>query len=184
MKIITVNVPEGAIRGMAKIVDEFGIYPSRSELIRVAVREFLVRELERIPTYLRGEGIRHQAIDMRSVRYTRNHGGSDIPDAEEDELEVFPESPESPGEVEVETPEPEQLRTPFQFDPAEFHAIMGSKFVDYQRLVEFARKKKTPLTDTEAQGIIDVEIREHRIHRTAWPVGNRVVGRIPEEAIQ
>ena len=45
MKIVTVNVPESYIDAIEKLVGENGLYPSRSELIRCAVREFLLREL-------------------------------------------------------------------------------------------------------------------------------------------
>ena len=46
MKIVTVNVPEAYIEAIEKLVGGNGLYPSRSELIRVAVREFLLKELE------------------------------------------------------------------------------------------------------------------------------------------
>lgn len=46
MKICTVNIPESYITAIKKLVGENGLYPSRSELIRVAVREFLIRELK------------------------------------------------------------------------------------------------------------------------------------------
>lgn len=46
MKIVTVNVPESYLDSIEKLVGEHGLYPSRSELIRVAVREFLLRELK------------------------------------------------------------------------------------------------------------------------------------------
>lgn len=45
IKIVTVNVPESYIEAIKKLVGENGLYPSRSELIRVAVRDFLIREL-------------------------------------------------------------------------------------------------------------------------------------------
>lgn len=45
MKIVTVNVPESYIDAIGKLIGENGLYPSRSELIRVAVREFLLKEL-------------------------------------------------------------------------------------------------------------------------------------------
>ncbi|MBD3196183.1 MAG: ribbon-helix-helix protein, CopG family [Candidatus Lokiarchaeota archaeon] len=45
MKIVTVNVPESYIDAIEKLVGENGLYPSRSELIRCAVREFLMKEL-------------------------------------------------------------------------------------------------------------------------------------------
>lgn len=46
MKICTVNVPESYIEAINKLIGEDGLYPSRSELIRVAVREFLIKELK------------------------------------------------------------------------------------------------------------------------------------------
>ncbi len=46
MKIVTVNCPESFIEAIKRLVGEGGLYPSRSELIRVAVREFLIRELK------------------------------------------------------------------------------------------------------------------------------------------
>ncbi len=46
MKICTVNVPEKYIEAISKLVGENGLFPSRSELIRVAVREFLLRALK------------------------------------------------------------------------------------------------------------------------------------------
>lgn len=50
MKIVTVNVPEAYITAIERLVgdDENALYPSRSEIIRVAVREFLIKELKRI----------------------------------------------------------------------------------------------------------------------------------------
>ncbi len=52
MKIVTVNVPESYIEAMNRLLDNKkhnnrGLYPSRSELIRVAVRAYLLRELGR-----------------------------------------------------------------------------------------------------------------------------------------
>jgi len=45
IKIVTVNVPESYINAIKKLVGEDALYPSRSELIRAAVRAFLLREL-------------------------------------------------------------------------------------------------------------------------------------------
>ena len=45
MKIVTVNVPESYISAISKLVGDNGLYPSRSELIRCAVRDFLLKEL-------------------------------------------------------------------------------------------------------------------------------------------
>jgi len=46
MKIVTCNLPEPFIAAMEKLISEYGLYPSRSELVRVAVREFLIKELK------------------------------------------------------------------------------------------------------------------------------------------
>lgn len=46
MKIVTVNVPESYVDAIRKLVGSDGLYPSRSELIRCAVREFLIKELK------------------------------------------------------------------------------------------------------------------------------------------
>ena len=43
---MTVNVPESYIEAIKKLVGREGLYPSRSELIRCAVREFLIKELK------------------------------------------------------------------------------------------------------------------------------------------
>jgi len=45
---VTVNVPESYIDAIRKLVGEDGLYPSRSELIRCAVREFLLKELRMV----------------------------------------------------------------------------------------------------------------------------------------
>ncbi|WP_457558231.1 ribbon-helix-helix domain-containing protein [Candidatus Harpocratesius sp.] len=45
MRIITVNVPVSYLTAIDKLTGQEGLYPSRSELIRVAVREFLINEL-------------------------------------------------------------------------------------------------------------------------------------------
>ncbi len=46
MRIITVNLPVSYIKAIATLTGQEGLYPSRSELIRVAVRDFLIREIE------------------------------------------------------------------------------------------------------------------------------------------
>ncbi len=55
MKIVTVNIPESYLESINRLLDNkehnnSGLYPSRSELIRVAVRAFLIRELKRAET--------------------------------------------------------------------------------------------------------------------------------------
>jgi len=80
LKIITVNLPQATIDRMKVIVEKFGLYPSRSELVRVAVREFLVKELQHLEQYQkyaetgedpprRNQG---QTIDMRTIRFARS----------------------------------------------------------------------------------------------------------------
>ncbi len=42
MKIITININEHQIKALA-VLQELGLYPSRSEAIRVAIRDFLAK---------------------------------------------------------------------------------------------------------------------------------------------
>ncbi|CAD55687.1 ribbon-helix-helix domain-containing protein [Pyrococcus abyssi] len=57
MKIISVQLPQNLIHGLDSLVKR-GIYPNRSEAIRVAIRELLKKELykeeiqEEIPEYV------------------------------------------------------------------------------------------------------------------------------------
>ncbi len=47
MKIVTVNIPEAYLPVIERLTDpDEGLYPSRSELIRFAVRDYLIRELK------------------------------------------------------------------------------------------------------------------------------------------
>lgn len=46
MKIVTVNIPKSYLGAINKLIGENGLFPSRSELIRVAVRDFLLKELK------------------------------------------------------------------------------------------------------------------------------------------
>ena len=45
MKVVTINCPEKYIEAIERLIGEGGLYPSRCELIRCAVREFLIKEL-------------------------------------------------------------------------------------------------------------------------------------------
>ncbi len=45
MKIITINLPEKYLQAI-QILNDMGVYPSRSEAIRNALREFLTKELK------------------------------------------------------------------------------------------------------------------------------------------
>lgn len=46
MKIITINIPVPYLKMIDKYVGDTKLYPSRSELVRVALREFLIQELQ------------------------------------------------------------------------------------------------------------------------------------------
>lgn len=45
MKIITINLPEKYLSAI-QTLNDYGIYPSRSEAIRIALRDFLNEELK------------------------------------------------------------------------------------------------------------------------------------------
>jgi len=45
MQIITINLPEKYLAAI-QTLNEYGIYPSRSEAIRIALRDFLTDELK------------------------------------------------------------------------------------------------------------------------------------------
>jgi len=49
VKLVTVKLPEGLIKGLDDLVRQ-GMYPSRSSAIRAAVRDMLKRELWRTET--------------------------------------------------------------------------------------------------------------------------------------
>ncbi len=49
MKIVSVQLPQGLINAMDQLVKK-GVYPSRSEIIREAVRELLKKELYALET--------------------------------------------------------------------------------------------------------------------------------------
>jgi Arc/MetJ-type ribon-helix-helix transcriptional regulator len=46
MKVVTINVHRSYLKAIEKLVGDDGLYPSRSELIRAAVRKLLLNELE------------------------------------------------------------------------------------------------------------------------------------------
>jgi len=45
MKIITINLPEKYLQAI-QILNDMGVYPSRSEAIRIALDDFLTKELK------------------------------------------------------------------------------------------------------------------------------------------
>ena len=48
MHIVTVNIPLKDIVRCARLVGDTGMYPSRSELFRVAIQNFLKKEIQRL----------------------------------------------------------------------------------------------------------------------------------------
>jgi len=50
MKIITVNISEMHMKSMSKLV-EIGVYQSRSELIRMALKDFLLKNAQHLENY-------------------------------------------------------------------------------------------------------------------------------------
>lgn len=51
MKIITINVPESYVIAIEKLCGNNKMYPSRSELIRVAVREFVIAKAKLVKDF-------------------------------------------------------------------------------------------------------------------------------------
>ncbi|MFX1575506.1 MAG: ribbon-helix-helix domain-containing protein [Promethearchaeota archaeon] len=45
MKIVTINLPQEDVKAINKLVGEYKIYPSRSELVRCALKDYLIKEL-------------------------------------------------------------------------------------------------------------------------------------------
>jgi len=62
LKIVTVNIPESYLESIKRLIGENGLYPSRSELIRVAVREFLIKELR-----MANEMIKYKEVEVEKL---------------------------------------------------------------------------------------------------------------------
>ncbi len=67
MKIVTVNIPESYLDLIKKLVGENGLYPSRSELVRVAVHKFLIRQLKLAKNLLEKKAIKAELVDDNFV---------------------------------------------------------------------------------------------------------------------
>ena len=74
MKIITVNLPVNDIKTIKGLVGEEGLYPSRSELIRVAIRDFLVKELKLAKEFpkFRAEHSTEELINNNTIKIDKN----------------------------------------------------------------------------------------------------------------
>ncbi len=66
MKIVTVNIPESYLESIERLIGDNGLYPSRSELIRVAVREFLIKELRRANEMIKFKEIEVEKLDDKN----------------------------------------------------------------------------------------------------------------------
>ncbi|MFX1313914.1 MAG: ribbon-helix-helix domain-containing protein [Promethearchaeota archaeon] len=66
MKIVTVNIPESYLDSIERLIGENGLYPSRSELIRCAVRDFLIKELKRANQMIKYKEAQIQDIDEKN----------------------------------------------------------------------------------------------------------------------
>lgn len=53
IKIITCNLPEQYIEIIDKLTGSNRLYPSRSELIRVAIHEYLIKELQSLDQFVK-----------------------------------------------------------------------------------------------------------------------------------
>jgi len=62
MKIITINLSEPHVKAL-QVLQDLGLYPSRSEAIRVAIRDFLQREL--------GFAQRFDDVDAQSMQHEK-----------------------------------------------------------------------------------------------------------------
>ncbi|MET1128305.1 MAG: ribbon-helix-helix domain-containing protein [Thermoproteota archaeon] len=59
MRLVTVKMPDTYLEGLDELV-KLGRYSSRSEAIRIAVRELLKRELWGLPEHLTGFELRRE----------------------------------------------------------------------------------------------------------------------------
>ena len=68
MKIMTINVPEDYVE-LLDTLKRLGKYPSRSEACRVAIRDFLFKELDNIERIF--------GINKKAERYLKDLNGGD-----------------------------------------------------------------------------------------------------------
>ena len=90
MRIITINVPENYLEAIRKLVGV--LYPSRSELIRVALREFLIRELEfmhKLPEWNELLGLEVNKEEIKMGRPIDIHTPHNLPIMEKEHKSQF-----------------------------------------------------------------------------------------------
>ena len=66
MKIVTVNIPEAYLESITRLIGANGLYPSRSELIRCAVRDFLIKELKNANEMIRYKEVKVEELDDKN----------------------------------------------------------------------------------------------------------------------
>jgi Arc/MetJ-type ribon-helix-helix transcriptional regulator len=66
LKIVTVNIPESYLESIKRLIGDNGLYPSRSELIRCAVREFLIKELRRATELIKYKEVEIEKLDDKN----------------------------------------------------------------------------------------------------------------------
>jgi len=66
LKIVTVNIPESYLESIKRLIGEDGLYTSRSELIRCAVRDFLIKELKNAEEILKYQKVKTEEIDDKN----------------------------------------------------------------------------------------------------------------------
>jgi Arc/MetJ-type ribon-helix-helix transcriptional regulator len=70
MKIVTVNIPEAYLEAIEELTGDDGLYPSRSELIRCAVRKFLLKELKIVKNMEKLE-LREEESEFDDKKYVK-----------------------------------------------------------------------------------------------------------------
>ncbi|MHA2007851.1 MAG: ribbon-helix-helix domain-containing protein [Promethearchaeota archaeon] len=66
MKIVTVNIPESYLESIERLIGDGGLYPSRSELIRCAVRDFLIKELKSANELIKYKEVNVEELDNKN----------------------------------------------------------------------------------------------------------------------
>lgn len=66
MKILTINLPKSWLKAIDKLVGS--IYPSRSEVIRVALRRFILKEIAHAEAQLKEKDFEEEKKPMAEIR--------------------------------------------------------------------------------------------------------------------
>lgn len=77
MQIITINLPERYLSAIQTLTD-LGIYSSRSEAIRIALRDFLTDELRFYKDLEEEEFMKKQKIQKQKQKQMQNHNRIEV----------------------------------------------------------------------------------------------------------